>query len=311
MIGGEGNDTLDGEDDNDVLWGGFAPLGAAVFFGPDFPTAVLTPNQFPAGAFELPPLYAAYELKYPTDETETETIPAYVPPRLMPAALLGQSFDGTAGDGYDLLYGRGGTDWIFGGDGTDRLEGDNGADYLDGGAGEDNADVGSWPARTSSRSTPDCWAACSAGPATILSAAATTTTIWKAAPASISCMVKTAPTSSGAMRATTTATSAASGSTAATTATTCTPTPIPACAGRGALVGDQLFGGSGVDFLYGNLRQDVLAGEAGSDTLYGEGVVGPNYDGSRSTAASIRPWGSVRPGATGGPERPAFDRPAR
>ena len=41
------------------------------------------------------------------------------------------------------------------------------------------------------------------------------------------------------------------------------------------LVGDQLFGGSGGDFVYGNIRQEILVGDSGNDTLLGDYLSGP------------------------------------
>ena len=41
--------------------------------------------------------------------------------------------------------------------------------------------------------------------------------------------------------------------------------------------GEQLFGGSGGDFLFGNLRQDTLVGDSGNDFIHGDFLRGPGY----------------------------------
>ncbi|MCA9049307.1 MAG: hypothetical protein KDA89_11300, partial [Planctomycetaceae bacterium] len=41
--------------------------------------------------------------------------------------------------------------------------------------------------------------------------------------------------------------------------------------------GDQLFGGAGGDWIYGNIRQEILVGEGGNDTILGDYLRGPNY----------------------------------
>ena len=43
------------------------------------------------------------------------------------------------------------------------------------------------------------------------------------------------------------------------------------------LSGDQLFGGSDGDWLYGNIRREVLVGESGNDTIVGDFLAGPDY----------------------------------
>ena len=41
--------------------------------------------------------------------------------------------------------------------------------------------------------------------------------------------------------------------------------------------GEELHGGSGNDYLYGNLRRDLLFGGRGNDYLHGEYLAGPDY----------------------------------
>ena len=43
------------------------------------------------------------------------------------------------------------------------------------------------------------------------------------------------------------------------------------------LRGDELDGGAGNDWLYGNIRSELLIGGSGNDTLLGDWLIGPNY----------------------------------
>jgi Ca2+-binding RTX toxin-like protein len=43
------------------------------------------------------------------------------------------------------------------------------------------------------------------------------------------------------------------------------------------LPGDELHGGAGNDWLYGNIRSEILIGDGGNDTIYGDWLEGRNY----------------------------------
>ncbi|MBE3133464.1 MAG: hypothetical protein IMZ55_08310, partial [Acidobacteria bacterium] len=43
------------------------------------------------------------------------------------------------------------------------------------------------------------------------------------------------------------------------------------------LAGDELHGGAGNDWLFGNIRQELLTGGSGNDYLHGDALRGPNY----------------------------------
>src|SRR5262249_42091762 len=53
--------------------------------------------------------------------------------------------------------------------------------------------------------------------------------------------------------------------------------PTLAGAAASGLLGDQLFGEAGPDWLYGNLPSEVLSGGPGKDNLYGDWLAGPLY----------------------------------
>ncbi|HHK42316.1 MAG TPA: calcium-binding protein, partial [Planctomycetaceae bacterium] len=121
IIGDIGDDRLRGGSGDDVLWGGIEVFARSAFDLSD-------PSRF-----ELPPRYLDSEALNPS---------GYVPPRMMPVAVGGQSIDGSFDDGRDELQGGGGADFLFGGGLDDELYGDAGTDYLDGGAGPDLVDGG-------------------------------------------------------------------------------------------------------------------------------------------------------------------------
>jgi len=57
-------------------------------------------------------------------------------------------------------------------------------------------------------------------------------------------------------------------------------------AAEALLPGDELFGGAGNDWLYGNLRAEVMRGEGGNDFLHGDKLAGPGY-GPNTDAARV------------------------
>ena len=65
----------------------------------------------------------------------------------------------------------------------------------------------------------------------------------------------------------------------AVAATTCSTPSHPSGESKVESIqfGDQLFGGLGSDWLYGNLRKEVLVGGPGSDNLFGDKLTGSNY----------------------------------
>jgi len=52
------------------------------------------------------------------------------------------------------------------------------------------------------------------------------------------------------------------------------------------LVGEEFHGGGGGDWIYGSIRRDTFYGDAGNDTIQGDALVGPNYAES-STRSTI------------------------
>lgn len=126
LVGGMGDDTLNGDEDVDILWGDAvaATGGVPLDFG-DFDLAR-------AANFHMPADYSAAQSLYPDVLSSAW---------LFPAILGGQSIEGSAADGNDILRGGTGefTDFLFGGGGVDALFGDAGTDYLDAGGGSDRS----------------------------------------------------------------------------------------------------------------------------------------------------------------------------
>ncbi len=54
-------------------------------------------------------------------------------------------------------------------------------------------------------------------------------------------------------------------------------TTIAEAAQEALLIGDELHGGSGGDWLYGGVRSDTFYGDAGNDTIQGDGLLGAAY----------------------------------
>ncbi len=117
LAGGSGNDELDGGTDRDVLWGGNILQAWSFFNAPD--------------DFEFPADFLQAEAEFPS---------GYTPPMIQPKSVAGFSLAGDINDGKDWLRGGDGDDLLFGGSGADRIEGGRGQDYADGGAGEDDID---------------------------------------------------------------------------------------------------------------------------------------------------------------------------
>ncbi|WP_291986182.1 PA14 domain-containing protein [Luteitalea sp.] len=65
------------------------------------------------------------------------------------------------------------------------------------------------------------------------------------------------------------------------------PSLIPAA--EAGLIGDELHGGGNNDWLYGNLRMDLLYGDQGKDFLHGDMLAGPNY--------ALNPFPTINGGA--------------
>jgi Ca2+-binding RTX toxin-like protein len=102
-----------------VIWGGYEDYQASYF-------SLSNPANFtnPVG----------------WDEAEAANQSGFTPPRITPVVLNGLSVAGDPNDEQgnpdswnDTLYGAAGTDWIFGGGGRDQIFGGPASDYLDGG----------------------------------------------------------------------------------------------------------------------------------------------------------------------------------
>ncbi|HEY4634386.1 MAG TPA: calcium-binding protein, partial [Candidatus Limnocylindrales bacterium] len=273
IIGGLGDDTIRGEAGDDVVWGGF---------NRDNNNNLIDRAELLA-AFVNPPGYDAAEARFPT---------GYTPPLITPALLNGQSLDGVfqdeqgnPNDFNDHLFGGEGTDWMFGGGGRDELFGGGGSDYLDGGAERDevfgeggddivrggkNDDVVHGDYKYAQGSAPIVG---DEGIDQVYGDGGSDFVFGDFAPE----MAVGVPLPDGRVpRGTGQRLYGGDGidflyAFAGVTIN----------AGDAALEheftlrGDELHGGAGGDWLYGNLRQDVLVGDSGNDYLHGEFLAGP------------------------------------
>ncbi len=249
LVGGPGNDTINGGSESDAIWGGVQAIEQSAFLFDVSNTA----------GFDLPPDWTSAEAKTPT---------SFTPPRIMPKAVFANSLDGTADDGDDDLIGGTGIDWIFGGGGDDTLRGDEDSDYLDGGAGDDEVAGGPGDDVLRGGSNRDIlhgndgidqlygdsgtdYLYGDAGRNANLGASQTLVgqRLWGGDDIDYLYAYASSIQSSA----------------------------IIGTSGEAAIRGDELHGGSGADWLYGNIRREYLFGEAGNDTILGDWLRGPDY----------------------------------
>src|SRR6185503_20166110 len=244
LVGGLGDDTLSGGAGSDILWGGDEQLPQDSFR--------ILAGESVADKFELPPLFTA--------EARNQDL---LPPLLMPRPVAGLSLPGIQEDGQDVLRGGDQNDWLFGGGDQDRLEGDGGNDYADGGAGQDevfggdgddivrggvNDDVVHGD-RGIDQLYGDFGRDYLFGDAGDNNGNQRGQRLWGGD--GIDFLYAYAAVTINA--------------------------PGAQLLAETLKVGDELHGGAGGDFLYGNLRQDLIFGDSGKDFLHGEFLSGPSY----------------------------------
>ena len=238
LIGADGNDTLTGGGGNDILWGGAEAYAAASL------------NIGNPSLFKLP-LY--------WNDSIAQTY--YTPGILVTPIIVGDvSVDGASSDGMDVLRGGDGNDLLFGGGDSDSLYGGTGSDYLDGGIGgdrldgEDNDDVvrGGANDDTVHGGRGIDWIYGEGGNDVLFGDGGTLIGMTDVMAGQVlwggdgtDYLYAYAPTAS--------------------------------LATEGSLMGDEMHGGSGNDWLYGNIRRELLYGEAGNDMLVGDWLKGPVY----------------------------------
>ena len=241
ISGDAGNDEIHGQGGNDLVFGGVMQFGRESVDLSD-PTL-----------FEKPPGF---------DEAELLQATGYVFPLLvMPKVVLGQSINGVAEDGDDILFGEAGTDWLFGGSNRDSLYGGDGADYLDAGAGNDANVFGGAGDDVVRGGANDDTVHGGAGVDQVYGddgrdhLYGDQDTVGQKLHGGAGDDFLYAYAAGDASDATT--------------------------------PGDQLFGGAGADFLFGNLRDELLSGDAGNDFLSGDALAGPAYADNSSPAFNI------------------------
>ena len=238
VVGGYGNDDLYGEGGTDVLWGGFASGDA-------------TPTDFDLSVsenFEAPISFWETEAAFPT---------GYTPPMITAVVLGGQNVEGRLGDGRDVLRGGDDTDFLFGGDEQDILSGGSGDDYMDGGASDDELYGGLGDDVIRGGSGRDALHG-DAGIDQLYGDSGDDNLFGDAGDdqgsqagqrlyggAGRDNLYAYAPTNDVTVEST--------------------------------LQGDQLFGGSGGDFLFGNIRKELLVGDEGNDFISGDALRGKRY----------------------------------
>ena len=310
--GGEDDDLLSGGDGNDVIIGGIGDdtilggLGKDLIYGGLEDARLAGIDVDNPVNFTNPPAWDENELIYPTD---------FVPARITPIALLGQSVDGTALDNgpstrdradlpiefadiaanldiniedmNDIIDGGADTDWIFGGGGVDFLRGGSGDDYLDGGINNDEVEGNGGNDVVRGGANDDNlrgdWSANAPNPA--IRGDEGIDQLYGDGGSDYLFGGPTGVDLPASLR--------DDGKVVRTTGqrlfggdgidflyawsgVTAAASPEELAA-EYLLRGDELHGGSGGDWLYGGLRQDTLIGDSGNDYLHGDYLAGPRY----------------------------------
>jgi ELWxxDGT repeat protein len=272
IIGGLGDDTIHGGAGSDIVWG-----DGEVFAPGNFDLA--NPDNF-----DLPDGFALNEARYPT---------GFQAPRINAKVLLGQSIgetlfgvDGNAApgsaptsDGRDTIFGDAGIDFIFAGSnpntsGNEVIDGGADADYIDGGGGEDTVlggagdDVIRGGAGDDSVSGNDGIDQVYGddGDDVLYGDAGRKGDAGEGGDASVAEGSQAGQRMYG-----------GGGSDRMYAYADITGVDSPNYATEIVKIGDEMHGGAGNDYLFGNLRRDVLLGDSGNDYLHGEAVAGNSY----------------------------------
>ena len=182
---------------------------------------------------------------------------------IVPLFVNGNSLPGRLSDGRNTIEGGDDNDWIWGGGDSDRLDGQSGDDYIDGGAGRDELLGGKGDDVLRGGANNDTLRGGDdidqlfgdngtdllfGDAGTIVAGVMVTENQRLLGGDGIDYLY------------------AYSESTDESQAVT-----------EAGLKGDELYGGSGNDWLYGGIRSDKMYGDSGDDTLQGDGVWGADY----------------------------------
>jgi len=289
IVGDLGDDTIFGGAGNDAAWGGIQKHGRTAFVLDD--AHMVNPDG-----------WDFYEAIYPTD---------FVPLKITPVVLNYQTIDGDLNDGEDSVTGGSGTDWLFGGAENDILLGGTGDDYIDGGAGTDDVQgeggndvvrgggdfdvvIGDFkinpgdPVFFGGEGIDQLYG--DGGDDYLFGGP----TDGDANPENDQAVFVGLD---GRLRKTSGQRLFGGDGNDFLYAWGGKTVNDDTVATEFALQGDELHGGSGVDWLWGNTRQDVLLGDTGNDYLHGDFLAGPRY--AESTQADLKGADDLAIGGTG------------
>ncbi|MEZ6089229.1 MAG: calcium-binding protein [Pirellulaceae bacterium] len=242
IVGLMGDDTIDAGPGDDVVFGGLALAARADY-------------EIGTADFQMPPQF---------DEAEATKATGYDPAiKITPVIALSgttearRAIDGVEGDGNDILIGAAGNDVIFAGAGVDQLQGGDGFDYLDAGAGNDVVVEGG---------AGDDVIRGGAGNDVLRGGEGIDQLYGDAGDDVLKGDAGTGANQTG---------QRLFGGEGRDTMYAYAPTTVVAA--QKLLVGDQLFGEGGGDYLYGNIRQEVLSGGSGNEFIVGDQFAGPDY----------------------------------
>ena len=260
--GGLGDDTIFGNDGQDIIWGGLQAFG---------PTDITDRNPLTSSEFVFPAGLESADAEHPSDLDEVAhpndgTKTAFDRFKIVPDLLGLATVEGLFTDGRDFIRGGDQTDWIFGGGDQDDLDGEGGDDYVDGGANNDLVQGGADYDVTRGGTNDD-----------IVHGNDGIDVIYGDAGSDHLFAGLGHP---GLVHPTTGEDLSQAGQRLFGDAGIdflYAFAPDIDVAAQSMLRGDELRGGPGGDWLYGNIRQEILIGDSGNDTLLGDFLIGPTY----------------------------------
>lgn len=272
IVGGFGDDTITTVSGNNIVWGGLLP---ATLSGIDPTSTILADKTNQTVAVFNRTLKSAvsswaFDADIPPEWTEAEAAnpTGFDIPAIMPAGMNGQSIEGTPLDGNDTITTGDGDDVIFGGSDQDLLHGGHGNDFVDAGAGNDDVFGGDGRDVLLGGANNDRVFGNAGidqvyggfGDDILFAGAGETIQVDGVGQHSLAGQRSWGGDGVDYLYA---------------YAQVGNDAPAGFIATETTLAGDEMHGGSGGDFLFGNLRAEKLFGGDGNDSIFGDWLAGP------------------------------------
>lgn len=290
IISGAGDDTINSGEGNDVVVGGFGDddittvSGRNIVWGGLLPSTLSGINPTSTTLAEKAPQVVAafngtlratvtawaFDGVVPANWTAAEAanLTGFDVPTIMPRGMNGFSLEGTPLDGNDTISTGPGDDVIFGGSDQDLIHGGDGNDFIDAGAGNDEVFGGDGRDVLLGGANNDRIFGNAGidqvyggfGDDTLFAGAGETIPVNGASQHSLAGQRTWGGDGVDYLYAYAQVGNAA---------------PAGFVALETSLTGDEMHGGSGGDFLFGNLRSEILSGGDGNDSIFGDWLAGP------------------------------------